>query len=93
MITKKKYGILIVFLSVTLFSCSSSNSGNSKAVQQKDGSLIDSQGRKLDTRTGRIVHVEVVDSKERGGLVENKKQKAQKEYLEIFKNKKQWSKM
>ena len=65
-------------------SCSSTNTNSS-------GQTFDSQGRTYDTRTGRVVHVEVVkDNHQRNP---NAKTKANSEFVEIFKKKKQWSKM
>lgn len=93
MITKKEvYTILILCSSLFLFSCSSSNS-SSPSIKEKGGDLVDSKGRKIDTRTGRVVHVEVIDSERKGELEAYKDHKAQIEYLEIFKKKRQWSKM
>ena len=91
MITNKIYCLTILSISVVLSSCSSS--GDSPSFKEKDGVLIDDQGRRLDRRTGRFIHVEVLDNKDSGAAFENKNKKAEEEYLEIFKRKKQWTKM
>ena len=82
MITKK-----LLLNSVGLvFVASCSNSSTNSAGQKGD-----SQGRAYDTRTGRVIHVEVV--KDNGQNATDATQKANSEFLEIFKKKKQWSKM
>ena len=89
MITRIILKTLFVTLVISLVSCSNSSNSSTSSSAGK----TDSKGRTYDTRTGRVVHVEVVKESTPEALSGGTSKKAQKEFLEIFQKKKKWSKM